>query len=99
MPAITYNEFSGGLDRRLSINSQDANKLWSLKNAYITLGKRIKKRPGLRLVASGFAGSFGLKSISGALKVFCDTPSGFVPPVVPGLTINRISLDIPPAGS
>jgi len=55
MPAITYNEFSGGLDRRLSINSQDANKLWSLKDAFVTLAKRLKKRPGLRLVTAGAA--------------------------------------------
>jgi len=99
MPAITYNEFSGGLDRRLSVNSQDANKLWQLRNAFITLGKRIKKRPGLRLVASGLSGSFGLESVSGALKVFCDTGAVFTPPVVAGLTIDRVNLDIPPAGS
>lgn len=99
MPAITYNEFSGGLDRRLSINSQDPNKLWALQNAYITLGKRIKKRPGLRRVATGLTGSFGLESVSGSLKVFCDTTAVFVPPVVAGLTIDRVNLDIPPAGS
>ncbi|APW37163.1 hypothetical protein RD110_08090 [Rhodoferax koreense] len=99
MPAITYNEFSGGLDRRLSINSQDANKLWSLRNAYVTLGKRLNKRPGLRKVTAGLAGSFGLESVSGALKVFCDAPSGFAPPVVAGLPIDRVSLNVPPAGS
>lgn len=99
MPAITYNEFSGGLDRRLSVNSQDANKLWQLRNAYITLGKRIKKRPGLRLVTAGLSGSFGLESISGALKVFCDTGAVYTPPVVSGLTIDRVNLDIPPSGN
>lgn len=99
MPAITYSDFSGGLDRRLSVNSQDANKLWSLKNAYITLGKRIKKRPALKLVSTGLTGSYGLKSVSGVLKVFCDTGAVFTPPVVSGLTIERVSLDIPPAGS
>lgn len=99
MPAVTYNEFSGGLDRRLSINSQDANKLWSLKDAYVTLAKRLKKRPGLRLVTTGLAGSYGLESVSGSLKVFCDTTAVFVPPVVTGLPIDRVNLDIPPAGS
>lgn len=99
MPSITYNEFAGGLDRRLSINSQDANKLWSLKNAYITLAKRIKKRPALLLVTTGLTGSFGLESVSGALKVFCDAGSAFTPPVVTGLTIDKVSLNIPPAGS
>lgn len=99
MPAITYNEFSCGLDRRLSINSQDANKLWVLRNAFITLAKRIKKRPGLTAVASGLTGSYGLEAVSGALKVFCDTPTVFTPPVVSGLTINRVNLDIPPTGT
>jgi hypothetical protein len=99
MPAISYNDFSGGLDRRLSVNSQDANKLWELTNAYVTTGKRLKKRPGLALVASGLTGSFGLKSVDGALNVFCDTGAVFTPPVVSGLTINRKNLDIPAAGN
>jgi hypothetical protein len=98
MPVISYLDFSGGLDRRLSVNSQDANKLWRLKDAYVTTGKRIKKRPGLRRVTSGLSGSFGLKSVNGALNVFCDTGSGFTPPVVAGLTISKVSLDIPASG-
>jgi hypothetical protein len=99
MPAITYSTFDGGLDRRLSINSQDASKLWVLRNAYVTLAKRLKKRPGLRLVTAGLSGCYGLEAVSGRLKVFCDAASGFVAPVVPGLSIDRVSLDIPPAGS
>lgn len=99
MPAISYSDFGGGLDRRLSINSQDANKLWELKNAYITLAKRIKKRPGLKFVTSGLTGSFGLKAVSGALNVFCDAGSAFAAPVVAGLTITKVSLNIPAGGS
>lgn len=98
MPAITYNEFSGGLDRRLSINSQDANKLWSLRNAYVTLAKRLKKRPGLRLITAGLAGSYGLESVSGVLRVFCDTSASFTPPVVADVVIDRMDLDIPASG-
>ena len=98
MPAITYNSFDGGLDRRLSVNSQDANKLWVLRNAYITTGKRLKKRPGLRLVTSGLTGSFGLKAVNGALNVFCDAGSGFTAPTVSGLTISKVSLNIPASG-
>lgn len=98
MPAISYLDFSGGLDRRLSVNSQDANKLWLLRNAKVTTGKRLKKREGLRLVTSGLTGSYGLKSVNGALNVFCDAGSGFTPPVVAGLTISKVSLDIPAAG-
>jgi hypothetical protein len=99
VPAISYLDFSGGLDRRLSVNSQDANKLWALKNAYVTTGKRLKKRPGVGLVASGLTGSYGLKSVNGALNVFCDAGSAFTPPVVSGLTITKVSLDIPLAGN
>lgn len=91
MPAITYQDFSGGLDRRLPISVQDANKLWVLRNAKITLGKRIKKRGGMRRLASGLTGSFGLKAISGRLKVFCDATSGFAPPAI----LDRVSLDSP----
>lgn len=91
MPAITYSSFEGGLDHRLPIGVQDANKLWSLKNAYTTLGKRLKKRPCLRLLSSALSGSFGLEAISGRLKVFCDTGSGFAPPSY----CDKIILDIP----
>lgn len=84
MPAITYADFSGGLDRRLPVNVQDSSRLWVLRNAYITLGKRIRKRPGLRRVVSGLAGSYGLESINGSLCVFVDKGSSFVTPT--GLT-------------
>jgi hypothetical protein len=99
MPAISYSDFGGGLDRRLSVNSQDANKLWTLRNAYVTTAKRLKKRGGLSLVAEGLTGSYGLKSVDGALNVFCDTAAVFTPPVVAGLTINRKNLDIPASGA
>lgn len=98
MPSITFSDFSGGLDRRLSINSQEANRLWRLRDAYITQAKRIRKRPGLRKLSSSLAGSYGLRSVNGALKVFCDTGSSFVAPVVPGLTIDRVNLDVPASG-
>lgn len=91
MPAITYLDFSGGLDRRLPISVQDANKLWTLRNAYVTLGKRIKKRPGLRRLATGLTGSFGLRAISGRLNVFCDAGTLFVPPP----EVDSVELDSP----
>lgn len=91
MPAITYQDFSGGLDRRLDIKVQEANRLWTLRNGYVTLGKRIRKRPGLKLEASGLTGSFGLESISGRLKVFVDRGSAFVAPAL----VDAIELDIP----
>lgn len=70
MPAITYADFSGGLDRRLPINVQESSKLWVLRDAYVTLGKRIRKRPGLTLIDSRLTNTVGLKAVSGRLKVF-----------------------------
>lgn len=80
MAAITYADFSGGLDRRLPINVQEASRLWVLRNAYITQGKRIKKRPGLKLVTTGLTGSVGLQSINGRLTVFAAKGAGFTAP-------------------
>ena len=92
MPAVTYNQFDGGLDRRLPIGVQEANKLWTLRNAYTTLGKRLHKRPCLKLLSTGLLGSFGLEAISGRLKVFCDTGATFTPPRL----CDRINIDTPP---
>ena len=91
MPAITYQEFDGGLDRRLPINVQQANKLWVLRNAYVTMGKRLKKRPGLVKEATGLTGSYGLESVSGRLKVFVDKGAVFTPPAA----VDKIELDKP----
>lgn len=82
MPAITYREFGGGLDRRLPISVQDANRLWALKNAYITAGKKISKRPGLRLISAMMTGSVGLAALNGKLTVFTLVGSGFAQPLV-----------------
>lgn len=72
MPAVTYTDFSGGLDRRLPINAQESNRLWTLRNAEVTTGKKIRKRPGLRHVATGLAGTFGLfpENSYGLMSVF-----------------------------
>jgi hypothetical protein len=87
MPAITYDDFSGGLDRRLPINVQEANRLWAMSNAYTTLGKRIKKRPGLELQPGDFydgtnPGVYykGLVAYGGGLLSFTTTGSGAFPP-------------------
>jgi hypothetical protein len=91
MPAISYTDWSGGLDRRLPQTVQEANRLWVLRNAFITNGKKIKKRPALRKLASGLTGSFGLKAIGGRLKIFVDKGAAFVPPVY----CDKVELDIP----
>jgi len=92
MPAVTYADFSGGLDRRLSIDVQEANRLWVLRNAYVTLGKRIAKRPGLRAITTGLAGSVGLEAVNGRLKVFVAAEATYVPPV----SVDAIKLTTPP---
>ncbi|SHN40044.1 hypothetical protein [Rhizobacter sp. OV335] len=90
MPAITYADFSGGLDRRLPINVQEASRLWVLRNAYITLGKRVQKRPAIDIVSNSLTGSVGLKVVNDRLTVFTAKASGFTPP--PG--VSKIELDL-----
>ena len=89
MPAISYREFSGGLDRRLPIGVQDANRLWTLTNAYVTAGHKIAKRPGLSLSSGVLTGSVGLASLNGQLVVFVEDGSGFSPPA--GLAVIALS--------
>lgn len=91
MPAISYSDFSGGLDRRLPINVQEANRLWILRNACITTGKKIKKRPGLKVVTAELAGSVGLAAANGRLKVFAPVGSSFVAPTA----VDKVSLTNP----
>lgn len=80
MPAISYADWSGGLDLRLPIGIQDANRLYRLQNAYVTSGKKIAKRPALKQVLSGLSGSFGLESFNGQLCVFTNQDSTWVSP-------------------
>lgn len=70
MPAITYFDFGGGLDRRLSVNVQDASRLWVLRNAFVTQGKKIKKRPGLKKIGTGLSGYAGLAGLEDYVYLF-----------------------------
>lgn len=102
MPAITYKEFGGGLDRRLPINVQEADRLWVLRNAYITLGKKIKKRPGLRRMTAGMSGLFGFRAITvGGTQYFVlfkEVGAPYTPPTVFGGPFVMIpQLDPPPS--
>ena len=92
MPAITFQDFSGGLDRRLPVTVQDSSRLWILREAYITTGKRIKKRPGLKKIADTLGGTVGLAAVAGRLKVFANT--GDVVSSTPQVDVLR--LDVPP---
>jgi hypothetical protein len=78
----------------LPINVQEASRLWALKNAYITTGKRIRKRPGLKAVTRGLAGSVGLAAASGRLKVFVTVGDTFTPPAA----VDKVELTYPVAG-
>lgn len=70
MPAITYAQFDVGLDHRKSADTAEANRLRVLKNAYVTTGKQIRKRPGLSRVAELEAGTVGLIAAEGKLNTF-----------------------------
>lgn len=70
MAEIAFDRFEGGLDRRYNRPVGGANILWVLKNAYITTGKKIKKRPCFVNVATLEAGTKGLKAAGGVLNTF-----------------------------
>lgn len=70
MPAITFDRFDGGLDTRQLASSADANRLRVLENAYVTTGRTIKKRPGLKKYTTLPDGTKGLFSGLGKLWVF-----------------------------
>lgn len=70
MPEIAFDNWSGGLDRRKSQSISSANILWELRNAYITTGKVIRKRPCLTKIATLEAGTKGLKAAGGKLNTF-----------------------------
>lgn len=72
MPTISFANFAGGLDRRRSPSVSDANKLRVLKNAFVTHGYTIKKRPGLSLAYTLSPGTKGLVSAGGKLHTFSD---------------------------
>lgn len=68
--SITFDRFEAGLDLRKGATVSDANRLRVLKNAYITTGRAIRKRPCLTQVATLEAGTIGLKAGAGVLNTF-----------------------------
>lgn len=67
---VTFDDFAGGLDVRPAAAISKPNILRVLTNAYITTGKKIKKRPCLELVATLEPGTIGLKAFNGKLNTF-----------------------------
>jgi hypothetical protein len=68
--AITFDNFSSGLDVRKGASVSDANRLRVLDNCYVTTGKTIRKRPGLSVVATLEPGTVGLRAAAGKLNTF-----------------------------
>lgn len=70
MPTITFNQWGFGLDLRKGPSTSDANRLRVLKNAYVTDGKTVRKRPGCVKVITLEAGTTGLSAGLGHLNTF-----------------------------
>jgi hypothetical protein len=70
MPVITYDRFEGGLDLRPAAALSRSNALRVLRNAYVTTGRSIKKRPCLEQVYTLEPGTVGLKASGGRLRTF-----------------------------
>jgi hypothetical protein len=85
--AITFDRFEQGIDRRKGRSVADANRLYELRNCYVTTGWAIRKRPGLRLVSNLSGITKGLFGFDGKLYTF----SGFDNPnhTASGVTIDN----------
>lgn len=67
---MTFDKFEGGLDVRPAEQMAKANILRTLTDAYITTGRKIKKRPCLNVVCTLEAGTVGLKASGSHLLTF-----------------------------
>jgi hypothetical protein len=70
---IAFDRFDAGLDVRKGASVSDANRLRVLDNAYVTTGRTIRKRPGMRKVAILEPGTKGLRAAGGKLHTFYAT--------------------------
>lgn len=70
MPVLSFDRFDGGWDVRQLATSADANRLRVLENAYVTTGRTIRKRAGLRRVGQLMPGTVGLMAAKNALWTF-----------------------------
>lgn len=75
MAGIVFDSFDYGLDVRRGAATSAPNRLRELTNCYVTTGKEIKKRPGLRLTATLESGTKGLKSGLSKLNTFYESGS------------------------
>ena len=70
MPTITFNKWDLGIDLRKGPAVSDANRLRECKNAFITTGLAVQKRPGLTHVATLEDGTKGMFAAFGKLHTF-----------------------------
>lgn len=75
MGSITYDRFDVGLDLRKGASVADPNRLRVLRNAYVTTGRAVRKRPGLKRIATLETGTKGLVAAEGKLNTFYATGS------------------------
>lgn len=92
MATITFTQWGFGLDLRKGASTSDANRLRVLKNAYITEGKTIRKRPGTTKVKTFAPGTVGLFAGLGKLNTFQTLCTNFPGAVNHGLGIFQNSL-------
>lgn len=78
MSVITFDRFEIGIDLRKASAVSGANRLRVCKNAYVTTGWSIRKRPGLTKDAALEAGTVGLVSGGGKLNTFYNRAAGLI---------------------
>jgi hypothetical protein len=73
--SVTYNDFSIGKDKRKNPSVSEANRLLELKNAFVTTGKSLRKRPGSVKITDLETGTKGLFAANGKLNTFYEDGS------------------------
>lgn len=92
MAELTYKKFNVGLDRRQAKSVADPNRFLQCKNAFVTAGYQIQRRPAARVYAELPAGTKGLAAYRGRLAVFSSGVS--IPTGNPN--VASFELDEPP---
>ena len=91
MASVTFEDFRTGLDRRKSQEVSDLRSLQECKNAYVTTGYAVTKRPGLANLhnATALATTFKGLYLHDRKLVTVTHAAGFVaPPTLAGYGIN-----------
>lgn len=73
MSGIAFDSFDFGLDLRRGASTSKPDRLREMTNCYVTTGKEIAKRPGLRKIATLEAGTKGLRAGLGKLNTFYES--------------------------